>query len=121
MAKPDSGTFPRIAVAIIAAASAAMLSGCSADMASYALVTSGKYQYYDCDSIADQVKGMSAREKQLQELMAKAGPVISAVSYESEYVSVRGELRELRRTAAQKHCEEKAEKPAGPAAAGAKR
>ncbi len=123
MAKCEPRTVTPIVTAIVAAMSA-VLSGCAgsgADIASYALVTTDKYQYYDCDSLADQVKAMTAREKKLEELMAKAGPVIGAATYQAEYVSVRGELRELRRTEAQKHCAEKADKPAGPAAVGAKR
>jgi hypothetical protein len=111
MAKSESPQRVSSTAAVIAALGAAALAGCSADIASYALVTTDKYQYYDCDSLADQVKGMTAREKKLEELMAKAGPVISAVSYETEYVSVRGELRELRRTAAQKHCVAKPDRP----------
>lgn len=120
MAKLDNGTIKPAAAAIVAMLAAA-LTGCSTDIVSYALVTTDKYQYYDCESIATQIAAQTVREKQLEDLMAKAGPVISAVSYEPEYVSVRGELRELRRTAAQKHCEAKADKPAGPVNAGAKR
>jgi hypothetical protein len=110
MAKFDNRTVLRITAAMIVATVAAVLAGCSADIASYALVTTDKYQYYDCDSLADQVRAMTKREKDLEELMAKAGPVVSAVSYQADYVSVRGELRELRRTAAQKHCEAQLEK-----------
>ena len=120
MTKSARRTVTPMAVAI-AAVGAAVLAGCSTDIASYALVTTDKYQYYDCDSLADQTKAVIAREQKLQELMAKAGPVIGAATYQAEYVSMRGELRELRRTQAQKHCEEKADKPAGPANAGAKR
>ena len=121
MAKREGRMVMPMAAAIFAAVSAAMLAGCSTDIASYALVTTDKYQYFDCESIATQIAGQTAREKELADLMAKAGPVVSAVSYEPDYISVRGELRELRRTAAQKHCEAKAEKPAAPANAGAKR
>jgi hypothetical protein len=121
MAKFDSGNVSRVAAPIAAVLCAFVLVGCSADIASYALVTTDKYRYYDCDSIADQLKTMTAREQQLEVLMAKAGPVISTVSYEADYVSVRGELRALRRAAAQKHCEAKAEKPNAPADARPKR
>ena len=50
---------------------------------------------------------MTGREKQLVALMEKAGPVLSVATYQPEYVATRGELRELRRTAAQKHCDKK--------------
>ncbi len=116
-----SESLRRVTPTAVVAALAVTLAGCSTDIASYALVTTDKYQYYDCDSIADQVKAMTAREKQLEELMVKAGPVVSAAAYQPDYISVRGELRELRRTAAQKHCEAKADQPAAPAGAGVKR
>jgi hypothetical protein len=89
------------------------LAGCAGtgqDVAGSLMVTPGKYETYTytCEQIADLLKTQTTREKQLEELMARAGPVVSAASYDSEYLQVRGEIRELRQTAADKHCEQKA-------------
>jgi hypothetical protein len=119
MAKIDSATLTRNATAMLAAVLAGLLSGCGgsgADMASRFVVTPNKYQYYNCEQIADQVKISAAREKELEQLMAKAGPVMSAVTYEPDYVAARGELRELRRTSIEKQCDKNDGKTAGAAA-----
>jgi hypothetical protein len=115
MASINSGKVMRLSSVIPGMALAALLSGCAgsgADMMSHLVTTPDKYQYYNCQQIADQVKASTAREKQLEQLMAKAGPVMSTASYDPEYVSVRGDLREMRRTAAQKHCDMKSSEPA---------
>jgi len=86
------------------------LSGCAGsveDRVGSLLVTPDKYSFYNysCDQLSDLLKAQTARKKQLEELMAKAGPVISAATYETDYLQVRGELRELRQASADKHCD----------------
>jgi hypothetical protein len=88
------------------------LTGCAGtgrDAVGSLMVTPGKYEVYTytCEQLADLLKLHVTREKQLEGLMAKAGPVVSAASYESEYLQVRGEIRELRQTTADKHCDQK--------------
>ena len=103
---------------MLAAVLAGPLSGCTgsgADIASHFVVTPYKYQYYNCEQIADQVKISAAREKELEQLMAKAGPVMSTATYEPDYIAARGELRELRRTSTEKKCDKNDGKPAAAA------
>jgi hypothetical protein len=95
-----------------AALACLVLAGCAGsgqDTAGSLLVTPGKYEVYTytCEQLADLLKLHMTREKQLEGLMAKAGPVVSAASYETEYLQVRGEIRELRQASADKHCEQK--------------
>ena len=88
------------------------LSGCgmsAQDMVGSLLVTPDKYSFYNytCEQLGDLLKSRMASKKQLEDLMAKAGPVISAATYETDYLQVRGELRELRQASADKHCDRK--------------
>jgi hypothetical protein len=88
------------------------LSGCAGsvqDRVGSLLVTPDKYSFYTytCEQLADLLAAHSAREKQLEGLMAKAGPVISAATYDTEYLQVRAEKRELRQAAADRHCDRK--------------
>lgn len=92
---------------------AALLAACavSDDQAARFLVAPDKYQLFRCDAIAREVKARATREQELKQLMAKAGTglggqLIGDLAYRSEYLSVRGDLNELRRAAADKHCAE---------------
>jgi hypothetical protein len=74
------------------------------------MVTPEKYALYNCHEIAIEAQAAAAREQQLQQLMAKAdidasGRLVSAVAYRPDYLTVRGELSELRAAAAAKHCD----------------
>ena len=92
------------------AVAALLLSGCTSDdQAARFLVAPGKYVLYNCDELARQAQGLAARQKELGQLMAKAstdatGRMIGDAAYRSEYISTRGELTELRKTAAEKNC-----------------
>ena len=94
-----------------AAALAALLSGCAMSddpMASF-LVAPGGYVLFSCDDIARTTAGMQARQKQLEELMAKAstdagGRIIADATYGTEYATTRGQLRNLQAAAAEKNC-----------------
>jgi hypothetical protein len=108
-----------IALSICAALVAAMLSGCASDdTTARFLVAPDKYVLYSCPEIAREMTGKQAREKELKDLMAKAsagagGRVISGLAYDPEYLAVRGDINDLRASAAERHC------PAAPGAAGA--
>jgi hypothetical protein len=98
-------------IAVSAAAFAAALSGCamSDDQLARLLVAPDKYALYNCDEIATEAQVKAARELELQQLMAKAasdesGRLIGTVVYRPDYLSVRGEINELRLAAAAKHC-----------------
>jgi len=94
------------------AALAAMVAGCAMtdDQAARFLVAPDKYVLYNCDEIAREAQAATARERELQQLMMKAdvdasGRLVSAVAYRPDYLSVRGEINELRAAAIAKHCD----------------
>jgi hypothetical protein len=101
-----------VAVVAAGAALAAGLAGCavSDDQLARLVVAPDKYALYNCVEIARAQQTATAREQQLQQLMAKAdvdasGRLVSAVAYRPDYLTVRGELNELRAAAAAKHCD----------------
>ena len=99
-----------LALPICAAFVAVMLSGCASDDSTARFfVAPEKYMLYTCPEIAREMKGRQAREKELKDLMVKAsadpgGRLISGLAYDSEYLSVRGEINDLRASAAERHC-----------------
>jgi hypothetical protein len=115
---------PRSAVIAMsgAALAAAMLAGCamSDDSLSSFLVAPGNYVLFSCDDIARTAKGIQARQKELEQLMAKAGTdtggrLISDATYGAEYATTRGQMKNLRAAAAERKCDfvPGAENPAG--------
>jgi hypothetical protein len=100
---------------VAAALLAASLVGCAAsdgtpdDKMGRFLVAPNKYVLYNCAQIAEQAKATAAREKELEQLTAKAGPgadgqLVSSITYRPEYLELRGNMIELRRAAAIKNC-----------------
>ena len=95
-----------------------MLAGCASDdETSRLLVAPDKYVLYTCDEIAREMKTKATREAELAVLMAKAGDgadarMISGMTYDPEYLSVRGEINDLRASAAAKKCTAPAVAPA---------
>ena len=78
----------------------------SDDTVSSFLVAPGKYVLYNCDDIARTAKATQARQKELEQLMAKAGTdpgaqLIASATYGPDYASARGEMNELRAAAAE--------------------
>lgn len=102
---------------------AAALAGCaSEDAASSFFVAPGHYVLYQCDDIDRTAKGVVTRQKELEQLMAKAGAsaggqLISNATYGPEYETTRGQLKDLRAAAVEKNCNfvPGAESPAAPA------
>ena len=86
------------------------LSSCgSDDTAGRFLVTPDKYVLYNCVQLSDAAQANFARQQQLEKLIAKAGTgggaeFVSNLSYRPEYVQLRGEMNELRKTSAAKNC-----------------
>jgi hypothetical protein len=102
----------RVPRSAVIAVNVAALAGCamSDDQAARFLVAPDKYALYSCLEIATAAQAATARERQLQQLIAKAdveasGRLVSAVAYRPDYLTVRGELNELRAAAAAKHCD----------------
>jgi hypothetical protein len=107
----DRSRRPAVAAIGAAALAALMLSACamSDDKVGRLLVAPDKFVLYTCPEIAEKAKTTAARESELERLMAKAGPetdgrLVSTIAYRPEYLSLRGEMNELRSAAAAKNC-----------------
>lgn len=104
---------------------AVALAGCASDSQDAntmgrVMVQPDKYLLYNCAQLAQVAVDKQKRARELEALMTKAGPesggrFVSAIAYKPEYYQVRGEMNELRRSAAEKKC--KFVPGAGPAAA----
>jgi hypothetical protein len=115
-----------------AAIGVATLAGCaSEDAASSFFVAPGQYVLFQCDDIDRAAKGAVVRQKELEQLMAKAsdstaGQLIGDATYGTELATIRGQLRNLRQAARDKNCNfvpgaEPAVTPAAPPPAATKR
>jgi hypothetical protein len=97
------------ALALLAAVA---LGGCSTsveDIGSTA-VDPAKFTFYKCPDLIVYNRGMLNREQELRKLMEKAeagtgGQFVSAIAYQSEYLSVRGDLNLIQKVAAEKNCD----------------
>ena len=93
-----------------AAGLAVLLSGCgTSQQTSSLLVAPGKYDIYTCAQIAIRMQDVDTEGKKLEGLMARAsqdasGRFVSNIAYEPEYLANRGEMNELRKSAAAKNC-----------------
>ncbi len=100
----------RLFIIIASGAALAALAGCaSEDAASSFLVAPGKYVLYQCDDIDRAAKGAVTRQKELEQLMAKAGTsatgqLIGDAAYGTELATLRGQMRGLRAAAVEKNC-----------------
>lgn len=100
-------TFRTQLIGILAAATVA---GCAAsDDASRFLVQPDRYQLYSCRELAEAAQVIGARQLELEGLMAKAGPdasgrFVSTVAYRPEYLQLRGQMNEIRKTSTEKKC-----------------
>jgi hypothetical protein len=110
MAKSGSAALRRIAAATLGVALAAIVSACgtSGDM-SRLLVAPGKYDIYSCPQIADRMQTTEEEGQKLEALIARAsqdesGKIIGNIAYGPDYLANRGEMRELRKSAAAKNC-----------------
>jgi len=107
---------------------AAALGGCADSKTGTLLVSPSRFTLYNCNEMGVHQKAIVARQRQLEDLMARAkrdsgGGIVSAVAYEPEYQNMLGELKVLRQQAAQKDCvlpDPYAPEPVAPAPAPAK-
>jgi len=70
----------------------------------------GKYDFLDCATIATRLKGSTARETQLRELMSRAnesagGSIVNAMVYQDDFNTVHADVRALRKAAEAKRCD----------------
>ena len=110
MGKLGSPILTRIGAVMFAAALIAPLAACgTTDEAARFVVAPGKYDTYTCPQIADQMEKTQAEVARLEGLMARAsqgegGQAISEIAYGPDYLANRGDLNELRKSAAAKNC-----------------
>jgi hypothetical protein len=79
------------------------------DGAARFFVTSDQFVLFNCEQLATKAAAVAAREKELQALMVQAGPssdgrLVSALAYRPEYLTLRGNMSDLRKTATEKNC-----------------
>ncbi len=87
------------------------LAGCATtdDPTATAVTAPGQYELYDCPAIKVAAKSVAKRQRELENLMARArqgvaGGLVNATTYAPEYAMQRGKMNQLRRVAAEKHC-----------------
>jgi hypothetical protein len=90
---------------------ALLLGGCamSDDKLARMLVAPNKFALYRCEEMAEHAKKLTTRKVELEALMARAatgsgGELVNSMAYRPEYLSIEGEMMELRRTATEKKC-----------------
>lgn len=116
----------RTRVAAVVVFASALLSGCatqggsSEDRIGSLMVAPGKYEFYTCAHLAGHTAGLKTRERELDALIAKAGPgiggsFVSSVAYRPEYLKVRSDLNEVRKAEEAKNCPPAAAAAAAPA------
>jgi hypothetical protein len=69
----------------------------------------GKYDYHNCEQLAEQRKIAADRELELKLLIDKAeraagGTAVSVIAYQGDYIMAREELKVIDATARAKHC-----------------
>jgi hypothetical protein len=84
-------------------------SGSTQDRIGRLMVAPDKFVLYSCPQLEVRAKGVASRQKELAQLMAKAGTtpdgrIVSALAYQEEYTETVADLNELRRAAAAKDC-----------------
>jgi hypothetical protein len=104
----------------IGALAATLLSGCAAsdDTSARFLVQPEKYQLYGCRELAEAAREVIKRRRELEGLMAKAGRdtsgrFVGTIAYRPEYLQLRGQMNEIRRTSIERKCKFDPEAPPG--------
>ena len=100
---------PRLVVLLVGG----LLAACgvvSDDTASNLMVTPRKYQYHNCQLLAQALNGTRLRIAELQKLSARAaqepvGQMISGAAYRTEYLQLRGDEKQILMMAREKNCQ----------------
>ena len=103
---------PRLIAATLLAA---LLSACAGqggsgdDTMARFLVAPDRFVLFNCEQLSVRATVIVTRQKELEALMAKAGPsadgqLASAITYRPEYLELRGDMIELRKAAAARNC-----------------
>ena len=100
---------------LVATLLAALLSACAGpsgsgdDSMAKFLVAPDRFVLFNCEQLATRAAAIVTRQKELEALMARAGPsadgqLASAITYRPEFVELRGDMVELRKAAAARNC-----------------
>jgi hypothetical protein len=100
----------RTLAAALAALTLTACAGGNDDAAARFLVAPGRYALFNCKQLAQQAAVNVERQRELEGLMAQAGTgsggrLVSSVAYRPEYLTLRGELSDMRQTAVDKKCD----------------
>jgi len=81
-----------------------VLCGCASFLAA-----PDKYILYSCPELTREAQSIAGRQRELEALMKKAGVdaggrFVSNQAYAPEYTQLRGQMNQLRKTAAEKNC-----------------
>jgi hypothetical protein len=99
--------------AVAAVALLATLAGCGGSLTDQfgtsVLVAPGKYDYYSCQHLQDADRSSAVRQKELEELMARAakgpgGNVVGQMVYRSDYQVALADRQMIARQMTQKQC-----------------
>ena len=88
---------------------AQLLSGCSSSIQETLFTAPGKYDFYQCDQLAQAAQSHRIREQELEQLMDRAtrgpaGGLVSNVAYRNEYAQARANQKLIAEAAAKKNC-----------------
>jgi hypothetical protein len=89
---------------------AALLSGCSTSGVGTLMIDPAHYSVYHCDGLAKRLKVLQDRQRELSNLMQRAGEggggvLIGNMTYRADYENALAEEVVLRRAAAEKNCD----------------
>jgi hypothetical protein len=85
------------------------LSGCAGHEFETTASRPGKFRLYDCNALDTRGGQLVKREAELNRLMQRArqgpgGDIAVAIAYQNEYNTVKGDLREIETTGADRNC-----------------
>ena len=89
---------------------AVALSGCAGHDFETTVTRPGKFRQYDCALLDKRGGELLKRERELTDLMERArqggagGELAIAIAYQNEYNTVKGDLREIEMTGADRNC-----------------
>jgi hypothetical protein len=89
---------------------AVLLSGCSTSGVGTLMIDPGHYSVYHCDGLVKRLKALQDRERELSNLMQRAGEggggvLIGNMTYRADYENALAEEVVLRRAATEKNCD----------------
>jgi hypothetical protein len=102
----STSIFPRVWLIVFAV----VLSGCAGHDFETTASRPGKFRQYDCALLDKRGGELLKRERELTDLMERArqggagGELAIAIAYQNEYNTVKGDLREIELTGADRNC-----------------